>query len=237
VVVVNDNFSTDTRNNYTDLGVHFNPPRISTDWTVGSGVLTAVAGRNGMLAFENGSGGLLATPDHFPVGFRFTPTIAGQDHPGIAFDRTASQARHFYVRVHEDTAVAATTTPPSNFAATATPLSSTVLNAGSPYDFLFDVNYDTLTATVTASDPVNGNPLATASFVGASFTSAFGANSGGAFGLTGFDTEGATFDNLVVTDFTLTPAAVPEPGSLAIWGLLGMASLLVVWRRRRKSAG
>lgn len=47
---------------------------------------------------------------------------------------------------------------------------------------------------------------------------------------------GILFDNIAYTN-ELAAAEVPEPASLAVWGMLGVASAAYSWQRRRRSHG
>lgn len=231
IIVRNDDFSTNTRNDYTDLGIYYASDRVASDWTVSGGALNAFAnGRQGMLAIEDGAGGLLATPNHFSVAFSFIPTVSdSQDHPGIAFDRNGTNTRVFYLRTHSDEAVPAYSTNGGGFAFGPT-VAAPGLDVNSSYDLVFDVNYLTQTASVEVSAFGGGPVITTATISGATFTTYFGTNTGGAFGIVAFDSEGANYDNLVVTDFTQFPPVAPEPSSCLLLGigLIGLA------RRRAK---
>lgn len=228
VVVHSDDFSTDTRADYTNLGIYYSTDRVSTDWVVASGMLDVVGGRNGMLAIEDSGGGLLATPDHFSISYSFDPTgVDDQDHPSIVFGRTATNARLFYLRSHTDEAVVGYTTSGGGISLTSKALGD-VLTLGTSYDLTFEVDYLTQTASVTVYPYGGGAAVTSATFSGTDFTNNFGTtNTGGAFGLVGFDTERALIDNLFVTDFT----QVPEPSGLALLGL-SISALMVRSRRR-----
>lgn len=230
IIVRDDDFSTDTRADYTDLGIYFAPDRIASDWTVSGGVLNVVGGREGMLAIEAAGGGLLATPNHFSISYSFDPTtVDSQDHPGIAFDRNATNTRIFYLRTHQNQTVGAFTTNPNGATFGPTP-TTPGLSVGTSYDLVFDVNFLTQVASVEVSAFGGGPVITSATITGTDFTTYFGTNTGGAFGLVGFDSEGASIDNLVVIDFTQDPPVAPEPGSCLLLGL-GLVGLA---RRRAK---
>jgi len=227
IVIRDDDFRTNTRDDYTALGIHFGSSKVPGDWTVSGGVLDVADGtsRHGMLAIEGGAGNPLTTPDHFSIAFSFTPSpIDTQDHPGIAFDRNGTNARVLYLRTHSNQAVAGFTTAPNSISTTSAGTSG--LSVGTSYDLLYEVNYLTQTARVDIFGSGGGPLIDSATFSGATFTSNYGTNTGGAFGLLAFNTEGALIDNLVVTDFT---RSVPEPSAL---GMLGLAT--VGLRRRGK---
>jgi len=232
IIVRDDDFSTNTRNSYTDLSIYYVPHRVASDWTVSGGVLNVIGGREGMLAIENAGGGLLATPDHFSISFSFDPTtVDTQDHPGIAFDRNASKTRLFYLRTHSDEAVPAFVNNP-NIIFFGPSAIAPGLDVNSSYDLVFDINYLTQVASVEVS-AFGGDPvITTASITGPNFVNMFGTNTGGAFGLVGFDSEGASIDNLVVVDFTQDPPVAPEPGSCL---LLGIGLIGFACRRAKKS--
>lgn len=232
IIVRDDDFSTNTRNDYTNLGVYYGTDRVASDWTVSGGTLNAIDGREGMLAIEDGAGGLLATPNHFSISFSFDPTTAdSQDHPGIAFDRNGTSTRVFYLRTHSDEAVPAYILNGGGFAFGPT-VAAPGLDLNSSYDLVFDVNFLTQTASVEVSAFGGGPVITTATISGATFTTYFGANTGGAFGLVAFDSEGANYDNLLVIDFTQDPPVAPEPSSCLLLGL-GLVGLA---RRRAKKA-
>jgi len=224
LVVRDDDFSTNTRSDYTDLGIYFLPDRVAGDWTVSGGVLDVAGGAHGMLAIEDTGGSILPTPDHFQIAFSFTPSpIDSQDHPGIAFDRNGTNTRVFYLRTHSDQAVARFTTSPNSISSDTT-VGTSGLAVGTSYDLEFDVDYLTQVASVNVF-PLGGGPLITSATVaGANFVSHFGTNSGGAFGLLAFDTEDALIDNLTVTDFTQQAVPIPEPSTVWLFVFTGTAA-------------
>ncbi len=230
-VILQDDFSTNTINNYTSLSIYFSPTRSSSDWFISGGALQNLPGRSGMLAFEDSMGNLLTTPDHFSISFSYTPVYPetqapyNQDHPGIAFDRNATTAREFYLRPHSNELVGAYSSNENIVYATVKSTSSLVVHTA--YNLFFEIDYITKTATSTIRSS-NGTLINTTSFSGTEFTTAFGTNTHGAFGLVGFSTEGSIIDNLVAIDYTQT--SIPEPSSFAAlcFGIILCARLIKV---------
>lgn len=226
-ILWSDNFSTNTLDRYTALGLYYPTARTISDWSISGGKLYAAFGPTGMLALEDAQGNLLATPDHFSISFSYMPIYPEtqapyeQDHPGIAFDRNASIARELYLRPHSNEVVGAFSS--NNTMTFATVKATSGLAVHSSYDLFYEVNYLDQTATVIIRGLGGGALIHTATLSGTQFTNAFGSvNTKGAFGLVGFSTEGAAFDNLVVRDY-----AVPEPATfftllLTILGICGL---------------
>ena len=100
-----------------------------------------------------------------------------------------------------------------------------VLQDDTIYDFEVIVDPASATYSATISDGVN-----TVSATGLGFRN----GTAGAYDFLGFGVNAsATNDDLTFALDSISVTAVPEPGSLALWTLLGFVAVGLAWRRRR----
>ena len=101
------------------------------------------------------------------------------------------------------------------------------INNGDIFDFLITDDGLNLSYTLTeVGDPSNtATVLATSNFAPITNLLTFHNRENGS--------RTALLDNLLVESLTLQTAQVPEPASIALWGVLG--ALLFGWARRRRA--
>ncbi len=230
-VIWSDNFTTNTLDQYAALGIYYATDRPISGWSISDGKLHSSFGLVGMLGFKDAQGQIMQTPDHFSISYSYMPTYPetqapyNQDHPGIVLNRTSSVAKELYLRPHSNQVVGSYTTN-NNFYYT-TVKSTSGLSVHSSYDLFFEVDFLSLTAKIIVKSLGGANLIHTATLTGTEFTNVFGtSNAGGIFGLMATDTDGASYDNLVVIDYTI----VPEPGSIYL--VLGMLVCFIFFTRK-----